>query len=60
MNSFSLQNEPEPYFNETEFEQRKNETLRAASDRVSENWPTVIRKTFKDAEGYDLIRDCDI
>ncbi|CDW81874.1 UNKNOWN [Stylonychia lemnae] len=60
LNSFALQHIPEPYFNETEFNVRRLDIVKQASERVSENWPTAIRKTYLDANGYDLIRDCDL
>jgi len=59
MNSFALKKVPQPYFNMTHYETRRNESVKTASERVTDGWPAVIRNTLNDIEGYDLIRDCN-
>ena len=60
VNSFAISSLPiQKSFNKTDFWTRVDDKLREVSDRVSEGWPTSIRKTLNEIEGYDVLRDCD-
>lgn len=60
INSFGLSGLPDPYFNSTDYYQHKNDSIRAWDDKFTSYWPKMVKSAVSDADGYDLLRDCDL
>lgn len=51
---------PDPYFNSTDYYLHKNDSIKSFEDKFTSYWPKMIKSAVTEADGYDLLRDCDL